>query len=319
MAMNSKPKLSILIVSWNAWHHLERCLDSLLASNFQGFKILVFDNGSTDGTAAQVASAYPQVDLVASAANLGLPGAVNRAIPQLDSEYVMLLDADTQIEPNTLGMLLEFMDSNPQVSLAAPRIMTPEGQIEESARNLPSIMSGIFGRRSVLTRLFPNNRFSARYLARNQLNSAEPFRVEQISASSMFMRRSVFDEVGPWDEEYRCYWVDTDWCSRLQKLDKQIYCVPEARIVHHENNRVGIRKSPWRIWQFHMGALRLFGKQLKLGVFDPRYWLAAALLTTRAVVLLGQNALKSKEAAADKNPSTAGYQVDPTGSDLSAT
>jgi N-acetylglucosaminyl-diphospho-decaprenol L-rhamnosyltransferase len=294
--METKPEISFLIVSWNAWHHLKRCLEAIRAGDLQNYEIVVVDNGSTDETVPQLRATFPEVRLQANEANLGLPRAVNLGFTLVDGKYVMLLDADTQIEPAAIGHLVDFMDSHPEVSLTAPRILTPQGQIEESARNIPSVMSGLFGRQSVLTRWFPNNPFSARYLGRDHLASQEPFRVEQVSASSMFMRRSLIDEVGPWDENYRCYWVDTDWCLRLKKMDRQVYCVPRARTVHHENNRRENRKSPWRIWQFHMGALRLYRRHMSFGWLDPRTWLAGVLLTTRAICLLGLNALKANPA-----------------------
>lgn len=296
--MQATPELTFLIVSWNAWHHLKRCLESVRVCRFENYEVLVIDNGSTDDTAAQVRALFPEVTLHENETNLGLPPAVNKGFQLARGKYIYLLDADTEIDAEVPRQLYEFMESHPEVSLAAPRIYTPAGQVEESARNIPSIMSGLFGRQSALTRMFPNNSFSRRYLGRQNLAVGEPFRVEQISASSMFIRRSVINEAGPWDEAYRCYWVDTDWCARLKQLDKQVYCVPRARIVHHENNRRGSRKSPWRIWQFHMGALRLYRRNMSYGWIDPRTWLAAVLLTGRAVCLLALNAMKPQPAAA---------------------
>jgi hypothetical protein len=95
-------------------------------------------------------------------------------------------------------------------------------------------------------------------------------------------------------------------------LGKQVYCVPKARIVHHENNRAGTRKSAWRIWQFHMGALRLYRKSLALGWLDPRCWFAAAMLTARGMCMLLVNLTKPKaeNAAESKQTSVASFPVD---------
>jgi len=204
----------------------------------------------------------------------------------------MLLDVDTEVHPGTAERLLAFMEANPQVSLAAPRIRTPQGEIEPSARNLPSAMSGLFGRQSALTRLFPNNAITRRYLKADHFGSREPFQVGQVSAACMFMRRTLLDEVGPWDEGYRCYWVDSDWCAQLKRAGKVVYCVPDVSIVHYENNKAGKKKSPWRIRHFHIGAWRLYRKHYTFGVLDPRSILAAAALATRAVLMLALNAMK---------------------------
>ncbi len=275
MVSASAPRLTILIVTWNSWGDLKRCLESIRKAGAGDTEILVFDNGSIDGTAEKVRQQFPEVRLEQSPVNLGLPPAVNRGIQAARGEFVMLLDVDTEVKPGTPARLLDFLQHRPDIALVAPRIYTPEGTIEPSARNLPSAMSGLFGRQSILTRLFPGNPFSRRYLAPENLANTEPFRIEQVSAACMFMRRSLVDEVGPWDEEYRCYWVDSDWCAQIKRAGKAVYCVPDVGITHHENNRAGKKKSTWRIRHFHIGAYRFYRKYHALGPFDPRALFAA--------------------------------------------
>jgi N-acetylglucosaminyl-diphospho-decaprenol L-rhamnosyltransferase len=293
-----KSSLTILIVTWNSWSDLKRCLESIQASDAGESEILVFDNGSIDGTPELVREHFPQVRLERSATNLGLPPAVNRGMKLARGDYVMLLDVDTEVKPGTARRLLAFLHQRPDVALVAPRIYTPEGSIEPSARNLPSAMNGLFGRQSVLSRIFPGNPFSRRYMAPENLHNTQPFRVEQVSAACMFMRRSLVDEVGPWDEQYRCYWVDSDWCAQIKKAGKTIYCVPDVRIVHHENNRAGKKKSTWRIRHFHIGAYRFYRKHHGLGPLDPRAVFAALALSVRTVIMLALNELKSESTKA---------------------
>jgi N-acetylglucosaminyl-diphospho-decaprenol L-rhamnosyltransferase len=302
MIPDAGPSLTILIVTWNSWGDLKRCLESIRTSGSGEVEVLVFDNGSIDGTAEKVRLQFPEVRLEQSPVNLGLPPAVNRGLRAARGEYVMLLDVDTEVKPGTPSRLLEFLHRRPDIALVAPRIYTPEGAIEPSARNLPSAMSGLFGRQSILTRLLPGNPFSRRYLAPQNLERTEPFRIEQVSAACMFMRRSLVDEVGPWDEEYRCYWVDSDWCAQIKRAGKTVYCVPDVGIVHHENNRAGKKKSTWRIRHFHIGAYRFYRKYHSLGAFDPRALFAATALSARAVVMLLLNEFKSETKAPTAQP-----------------
>ncbi len=287
------PSLTILIVTWNSWGDLQRCLESIRRAGAGELEVLVFDNGSSDGTVDKLRAQYPEVRLEQSPVNLGLPPAVNRALAAARGDYVMLLDVDTEVKPGTATRLLRFMEERPDVALAAPRIYTPEGAVERSARRLPSAMNGLFGRQSILSRLFPNNPYTRRYLVADRLDSREPYRVEQVSAACMFMRRTLIDEVGPWDEGYRCYWVDSDWCAQLKRAGKAIWCVPDVGIVHYENNRAGKKKSVWRICHFHIGAYRLYRKHYTHGVLDPRALFAAVALTLRAGVMLVLNEFKT--------------------------
>ncbi len=287
-------QVSVLIVTWNAWHDLERCLRAVFAAAVPEMEVVVVDNGSTDGTVERLRQAFPSVSMHANPQNLGLPRAVNQGLNLTVGQYVMLLDSDTEIRADAIACLLKFMTEHPEVDVVAPRILTPEGQIEESARSLPSWINGLFGRQSILTRLFPHNPISSRYLARQNLNKSVPFRVEQVSAACMFMRRSLIAEVGPWDEAYRCYWVDSERCARLKKQGKQVYCEPRAEMTHFERNRANRRKSPWRIWQFHSGAARLYRKHYTWGFLDPRSWIAHIALSMRACLLLALNLLRSR-------------------------
>ncbi len=292
------PRVSILVVTWNSWRDLERCLESLRALDYPDTELVVVDNGSTDGTPERLRERFPEARLEANATNLGLPAAVNQGLARARGEYLLLLDVDTEVAEDAVSRLVEFMDARPDVSLAAARIFTPDGDIEESARNFPSFMAGLFGRQSLLTRLFPRNRFSSRYLARENLGRGEPFQVQQVSAACMFMRRELVQETGPWDEGFRCYWIDTDYCKTVHELGRKVFCVPAARVVHHENNKAGKKKSPWRIWHFHLGAHRVFRKHDTWGYLDPRSVVALILLVTRAGLMMVWNATVPRPAEA---------------------
>jgi GT2 family glycosyltransferase len=284
------PKLSILIINWNGWRDLRNCLASIEVSDGDGCEVLVIDNGSNDGSADHVRRQFPKVRVHANPSNVGAARALNQGLELAGGEYILRLDADTELHRDGIRRLLRFMAERPDVAVAAPRMYNTDGSVQETARNFPSVLSGLFGRHSLLTRVFPNNRFSCRYLARDNLQATEPFQVQQVSGACMLMRRSVIAEVGPWDEAYpQAYWDDTDWCLRLNKLGKKIYCIPQAGVVHHEGNQPGKKKSPSRIWMFHRGAYRLYRKHYTGGALDPRAWLALTVLSLRAALIIMRN------------------------------
>jgi len=287
----SRPELSVLTVSWNCWADLERLLESLRASDYSDFEILVCDNQSTDGTLENLRERYPEVRVLRNSENLGHTRAVNQGVPQTRGRFVLLLDADTKLAPNAMRILVEFMKARGDVSLAAPKVLNADGTVQESARNFPSALNGLFGRQSLLTRWFPGNRFSSRYLRRDALEATEPYQVQQVSAACMIFPRALFDLTGPWDEGYFAYWVDTDWCMTLGELGKQIFCVPEARVVHYENNRAGRKKSARRVVIFHRSAYRLYRKHYTWGAADPRALFALVALSMRAALLIAAGRL----------------------------
>lgn len=280
------PTLSVMIINWNGWLDIKKCLESIRMSSFADHEIIVIDNASTDGSVENLRTYFPEVKVHVNQVNLGHAKAVNQGFGLVNGKYILLLDADTELVPETISQLVSFITERQDVSVIAPRTFNADGSIQESARNFPSVMSGVFGRQSSLTRAFPNNPFSKRYLQRDKLNASDPFQVEQVSAACMIFPSSLVEEAGPWDEKYFAYWVDTDWCMNLKKLGKKLFCLPSARVIHYEKNRRGRKKKPSRIWNFHLGAFRLYRKHYTFGIFDPRSIIALNALSIRAGILL---------------------------------
>jgi N-acetylglucosaminyl-diphospho-decaprenol L-rhamnosyltransferase len=300
-SLSSAPRVTILIASWNGWSKLRTCLTSIYASDLPAtIKVIVVDNGSTDGTQDHIRQEFPQVELRENATNRGHTAAINQGFALADGDYVAVLDDDTELAPDCLRYLLDFSAAHPEVGVVGPRMFNSDGTVQESARNFPSALNGLFGRRSLLTRLFPNNRVARRYLVREFLETDEPFACAQVSGACMFLRREVLDAVGLWDQRYIGYWVDTDWCQSIRQSGRGIYCVPAARLIHHESNARGKRKSAHRTWIFHRGAYQYFTRWHCRGYWDPRSLLAGTLLTTRAALLIALNAMRREPAIAQK-------------------
>ncbi len=285
-------KLTILIISFNGWRYLDSCLNSILASGSHFFEIIVIDNASVDGTPEKLRNKYPFIRLILNPSNVGHTRAVNQGCRLADGDRILLLDADTELRADAIKQMSMLLDEDPGISMAAPRILNSDGTIQESARNFPSALNGIFGRQSVLTRLFPNNPFSSRYLAKYNYGKQIPYQVEHISAACMMFSKSLIETVGEWDEGYHSYWVDADWCKRLQEAGKTICCVPSAVIIHHEQISRFLRKSPVRIIKFHTGAYRFYRLHYTKGRWDPRSLAAGILLSGRLLVLLAINVFK---------------------------
>ena len=282
------PELSIVVISFNCWNLLDACLRSLDVSPapVREIEIIVIDNASVDGTPQKLREVYPQVTILENHENIGHPRAVNQGMAVARGELIMILDADTEFKPDAISHLLNFLGDHPEVSMVTPRTLNPDGTIQETARNFPTVINGLIGRQSFLSRWFPHNRFIRAYLDRNNLEAVSPFRVEFISAACMMFRRKIIAKIGIWDEGFQGYWVDADWCMRFKENGEQIYCLPQAIMIHHEQNKAFKRKSPKRIVNFHRGVLRFYRLHYTSGYFDPRWILAAVLLFIRTLMLL---------------------------------
>ncbi len=294
--MSDSVKISIIIVSFNSWNLLKKCLDSICLSDSIKKEIIIVDNASSDETRDMLKKNYKKnYKFILNDQNIGHPKAVNQGFKAAIGEYILLLDSDTELKKDTIQILIGYLDKNPDVSMISPLTLNSDGTIQMTARNFPSVINGLFGRRSLLTKFFPNNFFSKKYLLNNNYDLKKPFKVDQISAACMFFRKNLLDEVGYFDEKYQGYWVDTDWCKRIKLHKKNIYCIPKAVLYHHEQNKVSQKKHPSRIISFNLGALRLYRLHYTFGWFDPRFLIAACLLVSRMILFLILNSLKSSK------------------------
>jgi GT2 family glycosyltransferase len=288
------PVLSIVIVSWNAWIKLEKCLTSIYRSALPEAEILVVDNGSSDGTPEKLRMQFSTVDLHCNARNVGHSKAVNYGFGCARGDFILLLDQDTELVGDCVGRLLDFLQRRQEADLVAPRTFNADGTIQEAARGFPGPLSGLFGRQSMLTRWFPNNPISRRYLARQFLDATEPFQIDSVSGACMLFHRRLLSQVGLWDERYFAYWNDIDWCYHLRAAGRRIFCVPAAEIIHDETSASDTGKRPSRIWRFHCNAHRLYTRWQTLGYWDPRSILAGVALLGRALLLIAYHGLKQR-------------------------
>jgi N-acetylglucosaminyl-diphospho-decaprenol L-rhamnosyltransferase len=289
-----RSELSIVIATWNSWRFLPDCLEAIRTDDSLKQEIIVVDNGSSDGTPSRLREHYPAVKVVENATNEGHSRAINRGIRLAQGTYVLVLDADTVAFPGVAKQLVEFMRGNPDVVIAAPKMLNGDGTVQESARRFPTPINALFGRETLLARLFPNNRFSRHYVCRHEANTTEPFEVDWVSSACMIFPKALVERVGFWDEGFRGYWVEADWCKQADAAGK-IYCVPKACVTHFYQNRVGKKKGVGRIVEFHYGAHRFYWKGYTRGLLDPRSILAALILALRAAPLMLVDLFRSPE------------------------
>ncbi len=292
-ATSGKVKLSILIVNYNGGQLVEACLNSIAQYPPDcPFEVIVLDNASTDKSPERIernhAAGNKTIQLIRLPENLGLAKAFNRGLEQARGDFVLSLDNDTRVLENSLTDLVAFFESCPAAGAVGSRIFDPDMTLQKTARRKPSAVNALFGRRSLLTRWFPNNPISKKYLMEDQIGLQQPYEVDWLSTAALMVRREVLDSVGGLDESFFVYWVDADWCARIKKGGWAIYVVPASKIIHDENLRSTNRNRPSTrmVIDFHKGAYRYYrNNHLRFG-WSPMALLTAAGLLLRASLLL---------------------------------
>lgn len=224
--------LSIVIPHLNRKRSLHKCLSSIpQAAETVSHEVIVVDNGSTDGSQEMLRDAFPKVRLLQNEINEGFGRATNRGFRLAQGRYFLCLNNDTTLLPHSLRILTSFMEKNPEAGVSGGKILNRDGTLQPSARSFPGFETAFFNRSSFLTRLFPKNAFSRRYLL-SDWDHKSPRQVDWISGSFFMIRRSLTEKIGFFDERFFLYCEDVDYCRRAKKAGYRVFYVPEAQIIH---------------------------------------------------------------------------------------
>ena len=271
------PRLSVLIVNFNAGALLMQCIDALLATPL-ALEVIVSDNGSTDTSLAALEARRgqdPRLRIQRNQANLGFAGGHNRALPLARAPYLLFLNPDCLVGPTTLPRMLDFLDRHPEVGMAGAIIRNPDGSEQRaSRRRLPDPWVGLV-RFLHLERLKPELVAAKRLNLHDEPLPTAPQAVEAISGSLMLVRRQALEDVGPLDEGYFLHCEDLDWFVRFRQAGWPIYLIPDAEARHHQGACSADR--PIRVeWHKHRGMVRFFRKFQYRDYPLPFSWLVLA-------------------------------------------
>lgn len=277
------PALSVIIVNFNAGPLLERCLGSLVSHLTGTWEAVVVDNASSDGSVDRVAGLDPRIRLLCNADNVGFGRAINQAMAATTAPLALFLNPDATLTAGAIDELVRELNNHPQCGAIGPAILNPDGSIQGSARGDPDMLTGLFGRSSTLTRLFPRSALARR----NVVTHAEPadaaqgsIEVDWVSGACMLVRREAFTSIGGFDEAFFLYWEDADFCRRLRAAGWHTRYDPRAQVAHAGS--VSSRSRPaLAIRAFHRSAYLYYRRHSAGSVWHPLGWTAYLLLRLR--------------------------------------
>jgi GT2 family glycosyltransferase len=249
--MTNGINLSICIVTYRARDYLLECLRSIYEYTRQiSYEIVVVDNGSRDGTAELVRDNFQSVVYVENPGNAGFSRPMNQALRAANGRYVLLLNPDTRVIDDAIQKLVQFLEDNPRVGIAGPKVLNPDGTLQKPCRRSEARPWDVFTYFLGLADRFPHDkRFSGYYMGFIDENTTHE--VHGVSGSCMLIRKDVIDQIGSFDEDYFAYQEDADYCLRARQAGWKIFYYPEARITHF-GGRGGSRVQPYRsIWEWH--------------------------------------------------------------------
>jgi GT2 family glycosyltransferase len=275
--------LSVIIATYNARRLLADCLESIERNPpSEAYEVIVVDDASADDTSSMIRARFPGVRLLRNEVNRHYAFSNNRAFDCARGKYLLLLNNDTIVFPDALDRMVAFLREHPEAGAVGCKLLNEDGSIQWSVKSLPNPGSALFGARSPITRLLPNNPFARDHLLHMQSDLTTPFAAGYVSSAAVMIPRHVIDTVGELDRRLS-YHVDADYCKRIADAGYPSYYLPTATIIHLDH-KGGTMVSPRRRFrskvEFHVGSYIYYRKHVAKSVWSPMH----------AIVVLGLSA-----------------------------
>lgn len=226
--------LTISIVNYNAGEYLLNCLSTIkkIESELE-FDVYVVDNKSTDGSIEKAKKNFPQFNYILNKSNLGFGKAHNIVLKKAKTKYLLTLNPDTEIPSNTLKYIYNYMNENKEVGVATAKVQKEDGSLDiASHRGFPTPSASF--------KYFFLKDDSEYHLTKKDMSKIHE--VDSVVGAFMFIRKSVLDLVGYFDEDYFLYGEDLDLCYRVKKAGFKVVYVPDVKVTHVKGISSGIKK-----------------------------------------------------------------------------
>lgn len=236
--------LSVIVASYNTKRLLQACLQSIYRNTLGiSFEIIVVDDGSRDGSPEMVRQFFPAARLICNERNLKYVGANNVGLRAAAGRYGLLLNSDVEVMPGAFTTLVHFMDEHPDAAAAGPKLINPDGSLQQCIRNFAGVFPMICQTLN-LHKLWPNNPITNRYYYTN-IDYDRIQVVPHIGTTAFIIRRQTWETFGLLDERFEQFFGDFSYCCMLGQHNQKIYYVPEAVVMHYGSqsiNQSGIKQ-----------------------------------------------------------------------------
>lgn len=253
-----RPDVSVIYVNWNSLDYLGESVASVYAHTKSGFEIIIVDNASPEGGMQSLRDKFPGLRIVESEKNLGFAGANNLGFRHSIAKYVLFLNPDTQLCSPSIDLMLSRIQELPDAGIVGCKLLNTDGSVQlSSIQTYPTIL---------------NQAVDAEYLRLRWpecplwkigplFSDVALIRVDVIPGACMLLRRTVFEQVGMFSEDYFMYAEDLDLNYKVKAAGFANYYSGDTAIIHHGGRSSARQKvGQWATIMKYRAMLKLFRK-----------------------------------------------------------
>jgi N-acetylglucosaminyl-diphospho-decaprenol L-rhamnosyltransferase len=220
--------ISVVVVNYNTAHLLGEFFAALDASRGPlKLQVIVIDNASSDGSVDVLRAKHPNVELIVNQVNVGFGRANNQALPRIRGRYVLLLNTDAFVAPDTLRNTVEFMDWHPRCGVLGVKLVGRDGTLQPSCRYFPTPWN-LFLAKTGFHRFFPGTRL----VDDMSWDHASVRECDWVPGCYYLVRREVIEHVGLFDPRYFLYCEELDHCRAVHSAGWSVLYYPFTQVVH---------------------------------------------------------------------------------------
>ncbi len=280
-------KVSVVILNWNGLEMLQRFLPQVVEySQEEGVEVCVADNASTDASCAWVEKSFPDVRLITLDKNYGFAEGYNRALQQVEAEYVVLLNSDVEVTPCWLEQLLAYMDRHPEVAACQPKIRSERHKEYFEYAGAAGGFIDKYGYPFCRGRIF-----DVVEKDEGQYDTVLP--IFWATGAALFIRLKDYRDAGGLDARFFAHMEEIDLCWRLRSRGRQLVCIPQS-VVYHVGAATLKKENPRKTFLNFRNNLLMLYKNLPEKELNRVLWVRGLLDQVAAIVFL----LKGERGAA---------------------
>ncbi|MCK9209500.1 MAG: glycosyltransferase family 2 protein [Ignavibacteriaceae bacterium] len=265
---NIEYDVSIVIITWKMRDLLQKCLDSIYQYTKEiSFELILIDNCSNDGTVELIEQNFPNINLIKNNENKGVAPARNQGMKITKGKYILILDADMELTEDSISQMFNFIEKKNSCGIVGCKLIDSGGKLQYSCKRFPTLAAFFFRRLEKFS--FIRNSKTLKQHTMSDWAHDESQKVDYLIGACQFIKRSVIEQIGYYDDKIFYGPEDIDYCLRTWHAGWEVWYYPFTKIFHHEQ-RITKQKFFSKIAVKHfLGINYLFKKyQWKLNRYN---------------------------------------------------